>query len=514
MTTNTKTEAAILAMAETARTAADDSKEAKKLALEVQKRLDGTSSAPSTTTQPTPSITTPTAPAATPSTNPASTSIIKVSIGKVTVKTGDAADVKVTVSEDGALNFEMTLPRGAAGESAYDIAVRNGFTGDEKKWLESLKARIISPATPAENTPTAPAVTEPSTTETTSPATNATATPAVTEHAATETTSPKVPAENKSESATGSDGQETSQTPKEVQPTTPPVALKRSISFFGDSTSARIGDQAMELGKTENIPVVNNAKGGTLAAYALMSMNGSPVDISFKVDTIPARGKDVTVDGTLSYGENVTPFSMHSTLVVIGDDIDAAISGQGTEVKVTPMSAKVNTVEIDKKYPVRLKKSGNIDGICVISTGKYDMNSANKGNYQAVLERIKTYIEKCVALVEPKTSPRYIVMTNWADNKTSWEKTTSEFRHTLKDQYNEWLKETYGDKVYDLEAYLMSEQVWTDTAITPTEADKQAQKDKILPISLSSDNGSNLLPAVEEKVAEKIIAKAKELGYL
>lgn len=416
MTTNTKTEAAILAMAETARTAADDSKEAKKLALEVQKRLDGTSSASGTTTQPTPSVTTPTAPAATPSTNPASTSIIKVSIGKVTVKTGDAADVKVTVSEDGALNFEMTLPRGATGESAYDIAVRNGFTGDEKKWLESLKARIISPATPAENTPTAPAVTEPSTTETTSPATNAPATPAVTEHAANETTSPKVPAENKSESATGSDGQETSQTPKEVQPTTPPVALKRSISFFGDSTSARIGDQAMELGKTENIPVVNNAKGGTLAAYALMSMNGSPVDISFKVDTIPARGKDVTVDGTLSYGENVTPFSMHSTLVVIGDDIDAAISGQGTEVKVTPMSAKVNTVEIDKKYPVRLKKSGNIDGICVISTGKYDMNSANKGNYQAVLERIKTYIEKCVALVEPKTSPRYIVMTNWADN--------------------------------------------------------------------------------------------------
>ena len=84
----------------------------------------------------------------------------------------------------------------------------------------------------------------------------------------------------------------------------------------------------------------------------------------------------------------------------------------------------------------------------------------------------------------------------------------------MKDQYNEWLKETYGDKVYDLEAYLMSEQVWTDTAITPNEADKQAQKDKILPISLSSDNGSNLLPAVEEKVAEKIIAKAKELGYL
>ena len=79
---------------------------------------------------------------------------------------------------------------------------------------------------------------------------------------------------------------------------------------------------------------------------------------ALKVDTIPARGKDVTVDGTLSYGENVTPFSMHSTLVVIGDDIDAAISGQGTEVKVTPMSAKVNTVEIDKKIPGAFEKIG------------------------------------------------------------------------------------------------------------------------------------------------------------
>ena len=28
---------------------------------------------------------------------------------------------------------------GEAGESAYEIAVRNGFTGDEAAWLESLK---------------------------------------------------------------------------------------------------------------------------------------------------------------------------------------------------------------------------------------------------------------------------------------------------------------------------------------------------------------------------------------
>jgi hypothetical protein len=35
-----------------------------------------------------------------------------------------------------------------------------------------------------------------------------------------------------------------------------------------------------------------------------------------------------------------------------------------------------------------------------------------------------------------------------------------------------------------------------------------------MPLSLSQDGGAHLLPAVEAKVAERIIAKAKELRYL
>lgn len=35
--------------------------------------------------------------------------------------------------------------------------------------------------------------------------------------------------------------------------------LKRSISFFGDSTNARIGEHAIKVAKDDNIPVINNA---------------------------------------------------------------------------------------------------------------------------------------------------------------------------------------------------------------------------------------------------------------
>lgn len=303
--------------------------------------------------------------------------------------------------------------------------------------------------------------------------------------------------------------------PATAEPSVPPVPLKRMLTFIGDSTNARIGDQARTVAKTEeNLTVVNNAQGGSLAAYALMSMNASPVTVSFSVAELPAKGSNVSVDATLAYGEGVTPFSMHSTTVIIGDNIEASITGQSTAIKVIPRDNKTHTLEAGKSYPVRLKNSGSTDGICVIATGKNDINGANTGNWQTVLARVTGYVEKCVSAVEPKAHRRFIVLTNWADNKPGWVKETYPFRHQLKNQFNQWIKSKYGKNVYDIEAYMLSDQIWTDTGISPNEADRQAQKDGIMPLSLSHDSGAHFLPAVEAKIAEQIIAKAKELGYL
>ena len=61
---------------------------------------------------------------------------------------------------------------------------------------------------------------------------------------------------------------------------------------------------------------------------------------------------------------------------------------------------------------------------------------------------------------------------------------------------------------------MLSEQIWADTGISPNEADKQGQRDGIMPLSLSHDGGANFLQTVETVIAGKIIAKAKELKYL
>lgn len=305
--------------------------------------------------------------------------------------------------------------------------------------------------------------------------------------------------------------------PEPPQPTEPPAPVKplvRSLNFFGDSTNARLGDQAINLAKADNLPVINNAAGGSLASYALMSMNGSPVEIKFSVDTIPAKGRNVFIDAELVYGEGVTPFSLHSTIVIIGDNIEASVVGQTANVKVYPRDEQAHSIVVGQQYPVKLKNNGGTDGICVLATGKNDVNGANWSNWQAALERVKGYIQKCIALVQPKDAPRYIILPIWADNKAGWSKEEHPYRHQLKDELNKWIRTTYGANVYDIEAYMLSEQIWTDTGITPNEADKQAQKDGIMPLSLSYDGGAHFLPAVETIIAGKIIAKAKELKYL
>lgn len=302
--------------------------------------------------------------------------------------------------------------------------------------------------------------------------------------------------------------------PKNTEPPAPVKPLVRSLNFFGDSTNARLGDQAINLAKAENLPVINNAQGGSLASYALMSMNGSPVEIKFNVDTIPAKGRNVFIDAELVFGEGVTPFSLHSTIVIIGENIEASIVGQSANVKIYPRDEQAHSIVVGQQYPVKLKNNGGVDGICVLATGKNDVNGANWSNWQAALERVKGYIQKCIALVQPKDAPRYIVLPIWADNKPGWSKEEHPYRHQLKDELNNWIRTTYGQNVYDIEAYMRSEQIWTDTGIIPNDADRQAQKDGIMPLSLSYDGGAHFLPAVETVIAGKIIAKAKELHYL
>lgn len=58
------------------------------------------------------------------------------------------------ISDNNPLPVKITGGGGAAGESAYEIAIRHGFEGTEEEWLESLKGE---PGPQGEQGPQGPA---------------------------------------------------------------------------------------------------------------------------------------------------------------------------------------------------------------------------------------------------------------------------------------------------------------------------------------------------------------------
>ena len=65
--------------------------------------------------------------------------------GELATSTGARIDCKKSVLCDGVAGTqtdEIIITKGDKGDSAYEVAVKNGYEGTEDEWLESLKADI------------------------------------------------------------------------------------------------------------------------------------------------------------------------------------------------------------------------------------------------------------------------------------------------------------------------------------------------------------------------------------
>lgn len=80
--------------------------------------------------------------------------------------------------------------------------------------------------------------------------------------------------------------------------------------------------------------------------------------------------------------------------------------------------------------------------------------------------------------------------------------------------FNAHFKATLGDRFFDLNAYVTSAQVWTDTGVTPTPDDLTKQSNGVLPLSLSRDGGTHLTDATEAAVVSALRVKMLAMGWL
>ncbi|OGL21864.1 hypothetical protein A2707_00735 [Candidatus Saccharibacteria bacterium RIFCSPHIGHO2_01_FULL_45_15] len=165
-----------------------------------------------------------------------------------------------------------------------------------------------------------------------------------------------------------------------------------------------------------------------------------------------------------------------------------------------------STVEVPKGTPFIPSTPTSYEGsVILLNTGKNTLTTTRTGwDAQRVID-----LTDQIAAKFGGASGRVLVIGQFNNTNHPASSTTRD-RITL---VNNSQKATYGDRYFDLHAYLTGTQVWTDTGITPTTEDTDQQALGNKPPSLSTDNG-HMNGSAYLAVVNKIMARLLELAWL
>ena len=138
------------------------------------------------------------------------------------------------------------------------------------------------------------------------------------------------------------------------------------------------------------------------------------------------------------------------------------------------------------------------DAMQVLNIGKNNLASGQTA--QSVIEATVTAADYSRTLGD-----LYLVMGHFLD--TAWQTTYTAYQNTL--TVNADLKDRYGPRFIDLEAFTSSPDLWDLAGITPTPEDLQAQANRLLPPSVAADS-SHMTPYGYELVVDHLIIPALE----
>lgn len=309
--------------------------------------------------------------------------------------------------------------------------------------------------------------------------------------------------------------------PPTVSPPAPPSAPKEppavqkavGIITFGDSTMSLI-DEPLQKAMAP-LSVDRRAVGGTLVQHAMMEAGALDIGITFSESTVPAYvNNNTTVPAALSYpGETININGFAFTLEGAGANTFHLL-GQTASVKVLPNRNNKTPTEVEtgKRYALLpVKGRLNTPAPVVVATCKNNLNGAPEVRTAPVLEFCKAQTRALCDWLNNFSNNRVVLCTQWKDNNAAYRAPN---KARMMQDYNDFLRQEYGTHLFDLEEYVMSESIWTDSGIEPSEEDREAQKQRLLPMGLSRDSGAHLKPEANAAAARKLQAHLIGLGWI
>ncbi|UPK64674.1 hypothetical protein MYP14_04740 [Rhodococcus pyridinivorans] len=272
---------------------------------------------------------------------------------------------------------------------------------------------------------------------------------------------------------------------------------------IGSSTTAGLAPHLTSLLSERGVShLVSYARGSWQLSHQAAVTGTRPIAVAAL--TIPAAGSVDVQLINMPESNNATIY-MHlpGTLAGIPGALSSlAGSPTWTFTRSTP-GAAVNVPEGTEFTPTPLQER------------RRDVIFLNPGKNTITQNLADWGVERQIILAEKMADDlgiaegRVLFIGHFVNTATSADHAT----RTKINKFNDHFAAKYGERYFDLNGYLTSTQVWTDTGVTPTQADLDEQALGNKPPSLSSDNG-HLNTVGYTAVAARLVDRAASLGWI
>ena len=242
------------------------------------------------------------------------------------------------------------------------------------------------------------------------------------------------------------------------------------------------------------------AMSGQLAEYTLMINGGLTPKFTFPGGQIPEHGQQVAVQVEIEGAKQ--PNIVNGKAYFLPNGRKGIVTGMPN----APMWRSNDNVReqtavfTDQGYAGRIESwSGYENCIQIVAIGKNDINLNGKA------EQVIPVIEK---ITDCFRRERFIVCTLWSDYLYSPAQIAE------MNKLNDWIRKKYGRYCYDLEAFVLSDAAFAEMGVQKSEEDIAAVAKGVIAKSVTKDNGKHMAPAVAWKAVRNIVDLIKTMGMV
>lgn len=270
-----------------------------------------------------------------------------------------------------------------------------------------------------------------------------------------------------------------------------------SASGWGSSSMFFLNDQMADMFGRVNAKAkyYNGGQIGELSMHIAGRLGSIPFQVTIDGGSIPASGA-VTVTG-----KNVTPTSALKAFSGTLLGIPGTLTSSDTALTFTRLGSgqavtSSSTIEFIPDEGPRHRSD-----VMLLWMGKNDLNAGS------TVASVLDYTNRSFDWLYPMAK-RCLVLGHFSDTQAEVGGVVMQNINAINAAY----ASRYGDLFIDVNALILSAQIWTMTGITPTSTDLQQQASGVKPSSLSRDN-YHLNEAANAAIATVILQRIRTLEW-